>query len=86
MTKNADTVIEDKILHILDNFPKITPSMLQITIGSGIPTAIWHPVLERLIVEGAIFRCQRIIQSPSGRYESKTIISSNPIPDNDPNI
>lgn len=86
MTKNADTVIEDKILYILDNFPRVTPSMLQITLGSGLPTAVWRPVLERLIEEGAVFQCQRTTESPAGRFETKTIISSEPITDDDEDV
>lgn len=86
MTNKADTVIEEKILYILENFPRVTPSMLQITLGSGLPTAVWHPVLERLIDEGAVFRCQRTSENPAGRFETKTIISSEPITDDDENV
>lgn len=77
-TSTPDKVIADKILHILESFPKISPSMLQISLGSGIPTALWQPILERLIAEGAVHRYQRTTQSPSGRAQVVTIISSQP--------
>lgn len=86
VTKSPDTVIEDKILHILDHFPRVSPSMLQISLGSGIPTALWHPTLERLIKEGAIYRTQKSVKGPTGRLEAKTIISSEPVTDADGDV
>lgn len=83
MATNPDTVIEDKILHVLKHFPRVSPSMLQISLGSGIPTALWHPVLEKLIKEGMVHRTQKSVTSPSGRVEAKTIISSEPVTDDD---
>jgi len=73
---SGEKVIEDKILHILENFPKVSPSMLQISLGSGIPTALWQPILERLIVDGAIHRYQRTVRAPSGRAQVVTVISN----------
>lgn len=79
MPNKAEQVVAKKILHILDHFPKISPSMLQISLGSGMPTAVWHPVLEQLIKEELVYKTQILSESPSGRCETKTIISNAPI-------
>ena len=83
MKVDPDTIIAEKILYILDHVPRVSPSMLQISLGSGIPTAIWHPVLERLIEDETIYRCQKPVRSPAGRIETKTIISLEPVTDSD---
>lgn len=74
----SDRVIADRILHILESFPKVSPSMLQISLGSGIPTELWKPILDTLISQGDVFRYQRTVQSPSGRAQVITVISSEP--------
>jgi hypothetical protein len=76
--QSTDIIIEDKIVHILDMFPKISPSMLQISLGSGISSSIWKPVLERLIEEEKVYRYQEESVSPGGRHQSLTVISSQP--------
>lgn len=76
-------VIEDKILYVLDHFPRISPSMLQISMGSGMPTQLWRPVLERLIDEGKVYRMSKTVKNPQGRMETKTILSSEPVTDDD---
>lgn len=70
--------IADKILHILAHFPKVSPSMLQISLGSGVPTDMWKPVLEALIREGEVHRYSRTVVAPSGRQQVVTVISSSP--------
>ncbi len=76
--KEADTVIEQKILHILDHFPKITPSMLQISLGSGIPTTLWHSILDELVEKGTIHRYRKMVITPTGRQQVQTVISKDP--------
>lgn len=76
----AEKTIREKILHILDNFPKVTPSMLQISLGSGIPTSMWHPVLDKLVAEETLYRYENEVRSPSGRYGVQTVISTDPKP------
>lgn len=78
--ENLDTTIERKILHILEHFPTISPSMIQISIGSGVPADVWQPVLERLIASGDIHRWTKQAVSPGGRCQTITYISINPEP------
>lgn len=74
----SERVIADKILHILGCFPKISPSMLQISLGSSLPTDVWKPVLEYLITTGDVYRYSRTVQNPAGRAQAVTVISSSP--------
>lgn len=76
--ETGDHVIAGKILHILDIFPKISPSMLQIGLGSGLPTSLWKPVLDQLLEQKRIFKYQVESVSPGGRCQSLTVISSMP--------
>jgi len=63
-----------KIVHILRNYPIISPSMLQIAIGSSLPTSVWKPVLERLITEGVVERNFVVQESSKGRHQSYTFL------------
>lgn len=78
MLTTAEQSIADKILHILKHYPKVSTSMLQISLGSGIPTDMWKPILEQLIVAGKAYRYHRTTQTPSGKQQVLTIISSAP--------
>lgn len=67
--------ISAKILHILGIYPRLSPTMLQVGIGTGISPSIWHPVLEILIEQGKIIKHQEMAHSPKGREQTYTIIS-----------
>jgi hypothetical protein len=74
----ASKVVEDKILHILSHFPKVTPSMMQISLGSSIPTELWHSVLDKLVEESTVHRYKRLVTAPNGRTQTQTILSLEP--------
>lgn len=76
--QTGDQIIADKILWILQNFPTISPSMLQISLGSGIPTAVWQPVLEKLIQLKQVYRYRKTVTSPKGRTTEQIFISRKP--------
>lgn len=67
--------ISSKIMHILSIYPKLSPTMLQVGIGTGISPSIWHPVLENLIEFGKVDKTQVMSHSPKGREQTYTIIS-----------
>lgn len=68
--------IEEKILRVFDSYPRISPSMLQITLGSSLPTALWKPILESLIERNLIFRFNEIVIGTNGRRNNVTILSN----------
>lgn len=71
--------IKSRILHVLETFPQVSPSMLQITIGSGIPAEIWKPILEEMIEHEDLYRTFKQVTTPGGRVQMITIISRNQI-------
>jgi hypothetical protein len=64
-----------KILHVLSIYPRISPTMLQVGIGTGISPDVWHPVLEHLIVDGFVEKIQVRAGTPKGRDQVYTIIA-----------
>jgi hypothetical protein len=64
--------VKERILHILSVYPQISQSMLQISLG--MPVASWKPVLEHLIKGGEVLRDTVVINAPSGRMQTHTII------------
>ncbi len=67
--------IQEHIVHILKIFPKISPSMLHITLGSSLPKAIWNPILEDLIKNNIVQKHSTSKQAPNGRMRNYTILS-----------
>lgn len=67
--------IEERILFVLSVYPTISPSMLQISLGSGLPTKMWHHVLDKLIQERKVFRGSTARTRPNGRQQTLQFIS-----------
>lgn len=68
-------VVSMKILHVLGIYPQISPSMLQVGIGTALPPKIWRPVLEQLIKDGKVKEETYATVSPSGRDQTYHVIS-----------
>jgi hypothetical protein len=68
-------LIRNKILHVLKIYPQLSPSMLQVGIGTAIPPKMWHPILEMLHNEGKVKTHTIGERSPTGRDQSYQIIS-----------
>ena len=71
----AEDTIENKIIRLLRIYPKISPSMMQIGIGSSLPVNIWKPILNKLIEDGTVKEDFLVVPSASGRQQSHTILS-----------
>jgi hypothetical protein len=71
---NGYSIYRDRILHTLSIYPKISPSMLQIGIGTSVTATLWKPVLEDLIEEGLIIRSHMVAETPTGRMQSYVIL------------
>ena len=75
----AEDMIRQRILHTLWIYPKLSPSMLQVGIGTSFPPALWHPVLESLIMDGTVIRAQVQATNPiSKREQTYTILTAAP--------
>jgi hypothetical protein len=62
-----------KILHTLEVFPFVSASMLHMGIGTSTPTALWQPIIRRLVDEGTVHRIERTFRAPNGRLQPYTI-------------
>lgn len=72
---NTDKAIREKILHILTIYPRISPSMLQVGVGTALPPAIWKPVMMRMEEEGIIKRESVQCNTPAARVQIYTVLS-----------
>jgi hypothetical protein len=68
--------IRERILFTLAIYPKLSPTMLQVSLGTSTRPSIWHPVLNQLIEEGLVDRVQirPPTPAPSGRDQVFTVI------------
>lgn len=74
----VENMIKQRIAHTLMIFPRLSPSMLQIGIGTGFPPKLWQPVLERMIADGLVKRRQVRATNPvSFREQTYTVIEAN---------
>lgn len=71
----ASKFIEQKILHVLNRYPKLSHSMLQVGLGTSLSSKMWDPVLNRLIQEGKIKIATFQDKSPSERDQTYHVIS-----------
>jgi len=67
--------IRAQILYVLEHFPIVSPSMLQVGIGNHIKPADWKPVLGDLVREGVVQQENCEAPTPAGRYWLVTKIS-----------
>lgn len=67
--------IEEKILFVLRIYPRISPTMLQVGLGTSVSSKMWRPILDALIRKGLVK--QEYVQetSPADRIQSYTVIS-----------
>lgn len=76
MSEDAGTKnIKDKIRHLLQIFPRISPSMLQIGLGTSLPPSIWRPILQELLDQKIVLMEEVPGQSVSGRPRSYEVLS-----------
>lgn len=75
IVQSTEDTIEHKILHLLKIYPKISPSMMQIGIGSSLPASMWRPVLASLIERGVVQEDFIMSPSSSGRQQTYTVLS-----------
>jgi hypothetical protein len=68
-------LIRRKILWALSVYPKISPSMLQAALGPQRPARTWKPILERLIMQGIVYRDQTSFVTEGGRFRIAIILS-----------
>lgn len=71
---DMEQMIEDRILKVLEIYPKISPSMLQIGIGSSIPSAMWRPVFQKMLDKGTLIQDDIVALSSTERHQIYRVI------------
>lgn len=66
--------IEDKILRVLGIFPRLSPSMLQIGLGTALPPKLWKPILEDLIAREQVLRTEEMHDTETGRRQVYVVL------------
>lgn len=61
----TDDYIRARIIHVLTIYPGISPSMLQVGIGTALAPKMWHPVMQRLKDDGLVVETEVMAQAPS---------------------
>jgi len=76
-----DAFIERKIMHVFSVYgPRLSPSMLQVGIGTAMSPRLWHPILDRLIKNGRLEQTTLTRKNDAtGRDQSYTVISLPPV-------
>lgn len=76
---HTDKTIQEKILFILNLYEPLSPSMLQIGIGTSIPPSMWKPSYNALLRKGVIIERQETHETPTGRNNTYTFIELSPL-------
>lgn len=71
----TEQMIRDKILHVLKIYPRLSPSMLQVGLGTALSSSIWKPVLRQLIADGEVLETNQRAETPTGRQQVYTVLS-----------
>lgn len=72
---HTEKTIRDKIIHTLTIYPQISPSMLQVGIGTAMPPTIWKPIMTQMEEEGVIKRHSVQSITPTNRVQVYTVLS-----------
>jgi hypothetical protein len=67
--------IKSRIVRILEVYPKISPSMLQIALGTGVLASTWRPILDEMIEAKTVKKTYVQVDDVGGRSRSYTVIS-----------
>ena len=73
MSKIGDC--KERILHILGIYPILSPSMLQIGVGTSLAPRDWRPALNKLIDEGEVVRDEVQAETPIGQHRTYVLLS-----------
>ena len=67
--------IEQRILHVLKIYPKLSMSMLQVGVGTSLAPKVWKPILLKMVENEVLNMKQVSAMTPDGRTQTYTVIS-----------
>jgi hypothetical protein len=68
-------LVRKKIEFVLTHYSRLSPSMLQVGIGTGISPTFWRAVLGEMIKEGTVQQEVFTAKFPNGRDQTLKILS-----------
>lgn len=68
-------LVRKKIEFALTHYPRLSPSMLQVGIGTGISPQFWRNILEEMIQAGQVRQEVFTAKFPNGRDQTLKILS-----------
>lgn len=74
----AEDVIRERIIHVLSIYSKISPSMLQVGIGTALSPNMWRPVLNKLLRDGIVLQGSMSARGPTGRDQTYQFLTLAP--------
>lgn len=77
----TDDFIRSRLIHVLTIYPGISPSMLQVGIGTALSPKMWHPIMDKLKADGIVKEDEFMAQAPNGRdltYKKLVLVSQEP--------
>jgi hypothetical protein len=70
--------IRQRLIQLLEIYPKLSPSMIQTGLGPGRDPRLWRSILQELIKEGKITATQHAVTTPKGRSQVITLLALAP--------
>lgn len=67
--------VRKRIEFVLDMYPKLSYTMLQVGLGTGYKPLYWRPVLQEMIADGSVRQWEEMRVGPTGRYNVYTFIA-----------
>lgn len=67
--------IRSNIIHYLTVYPRLSPTMLQVGLGTNIPPMTWRPILQDLVKEGKVKIEEVMHPTPSGRTRAYEVLT-----------
>ena len=68
MSQEDDPTMQERILHCLSIYPILSPSMLQVGIGTNCSPQQWKPILRDLIEKGIVIETTKEKKTLTGRF------------------
>lgn len=65
--------IRNKIIFLLEVFPYLARSMIQVGLSPALPPKLWDPILGSMVDEGAVCKVDVVTTNPGNRTLTKTI-------------
>lgn len=67
-------MLREKILFGLSIYRELSPTMLQVFLGTSTPSKVWKPILDDLIAKGQIAKTNVPLESPHERSQNYTVL------------